>query len=89
MEDLMKLMLAELQDFRKETNRKLDRLEAGQNELKDIMRHHSALTAENLTDIRLEVRGRQRDVEADVNLLFKELESVKRQTNKIDHMFRI
>lgn len=89
MEDLMKLMLAELKDFREETNRKLDRLEAGQQELKDMMRHNSALTMENLTGIRIEMRSSTRDVEADVNLLFKELEAVKRQTNKMDHMFRI
>ncbi|MFD1864457.1 hypothetical protein ACTL32_14050 [Planococcus sp. FY231025] len=89
MEDLLKLMLAELRDFREETNGKLEKLEAGQKELKDLLRHNSALTMENLTDIRQDVRAKNRDVEADVNLLFKELEAVKRQTNKMDHLFRV
>lgn len=89
MEDLMKLMLAELKEFRVETNEKLEKLEAGQKEIKDMLRHNAALTAENLTDIRQDVRARHQDVHADVNLLFKELEAVKRQTNKMDHLFRI
>lgn len=89
MEDLLKLMLAELRDFREETNGKLEKLEAGQKELKDLLRQNSALTMENLTDIRQDVRAKNRDVEADVNLLFKELEAVKRQTNKMDHLFRV
>lgn len=89
MEGLLKQMLAELREFREETNYKLEKLEAGQKEIKDMLRHNSALTAENLTDIRQDVRAKHRDVEADVNLLFKEVESVKRQTNKMDHLFRV
>jgi archaellum component FlaC len=89
MEDLLKQMLAELRDFRDETNQKLEKLEAGQKEIKDMLRHNSALTAENITEIRQDARGKFQDVHADVNLLFKEVEAVKRQANKLDHLFRV
>lgn len=89
MEELLKQMLSELREFREETNYKLEKLETGQKELKDMLRHNSALTAENLTDIRQDSRVKHQDIHADVNLLFKEVEAVKRQANKIDHLFRV
>ncbi|MDN7246762.1 hypothetical protein QWY16_01615 [Planococcus shenhongbingii] len=82
MEDLLRQMLTELREFREETNGKLEKLEAGQKELKDMLRHNYALTAENLTAIRQDARVKHQDVQADVDLLFREVEAVKRQANK-------
>lgn len=89
MEELLKQMLGELRDFRTETNDKLEKLEAGQKEIKELLRHNSALTAENLTGIRQDSRTKFRDVHADVDLLFKEVETVKRHANKMDYLFRV
>ncbi|HSI67788.1 MAG TPA: hypothetical protein VK947_10250 [Planococcus sp. (in: firmicutes)] len=89
MEELLKQMLGELRDFRVETNDKLEKLEAGQKEIKELLKHNSALTTENLTEIRQDSRTKFRDVHADVDLLFKEVEAVKRHANKMDYLFRV
>jgi Sec7-like guanine-nucleotide exchange factor len=89
MEELLKQMLGELRDFRTETNDKLEKLEAGQKEIKELLRHNCALTAENLTEIRQDSRSKFRDIHADVDLLFKEVETVKRHSNKMDYLFRV
>jgi uncharacterized phage infection (PIP) family protein YhgE len=60
------------------------RLEQGQQEMKDLMKHHMTLLTENITSIRMDLGRRVSDTESDVDLLFKEVESVKRRTNKLE-----
>ena len=74
----------ELQSFRTEVNERLDRLEQGQTELKESFRHNNTLMIENFTDIRKDLRTKHQDMQADVNLLFKEVEETKRKVNKLE-----
>ncbi len=84
MEELMKQMMAELKEFRSDVNEKLARLELGQEGLKESLRHNAILMTENFTEIRKDIRDKNHSTQADVDLLFREVESLKRQTNKIE-----
>ena len=85
MEEILRELMAEIRGFRNEVNERLDRLEKGQEEIKDTFRHNAALMTENFTDIRKDLRTRNQDIQADVDLLFKEIEVIKRQAYKIEH----
>ena len=136
MEELLKQIVGELQDFRNEVNEKFsgvdhrfdrvdekftevdqrfdrvdrkftevdhrfdrvdekfiavdqhfDHLEKGQEEIKDVIRHSTTWMTENLTDIRKDIRLKHQSTEADIDLLFREVEGLKRQTNKIEQRF--
>lgn len=65
-------------------DQRLGQLEHGQIEIKDAIRHSATLMTENFTAIRQEIREKIVDTQADVNLLFKEVESLKRQTFKLE-----
>ena len=39
---------------------------------------------ENFTEIRKDIRDKNQSTQADVDLLFREVEGLKRQTNKIE-----
>jgi predicted nucleic acid-binding Zn-ribbon protein len=73
-----------IDDAFKRTDGKLDSLERGQQEIKDLMKHHTTLLTENMTSMRRDLGRRVTDTEADVNLLFKEVEEVKRSINKLE-----
>lgn len=62
----------------------LTKLEDGQEELKDMLRHHTTLLTENLPSIRQEMRVQAQETKSDVNLLFREVETLKRKTDKIE-----
>lgn len=92
MEELLKQMMTELQGFRKEVNERFDavdqrfdgvdqrlvQLEQGQIEIKDTIFRSATLMTENFTAICQEIREKIVDTQADVNLLFKEVESLKK-----------
>jgi len=63
---------------------RLDKLEEGQVEIKNLIKHHTTLFSENFTDIRKEMRIQNQETKSDINLLFKEVETLKRKTNKIE-----
>ena len=67
-----------------EVNGRLTRLEKGQEEIIEVFKHNATLMIENFTDIRKDLRTKHIDVQADVDLLFKEVEGLKRQTHKIE-----
>ncbi|MEL3960882.1 hypothetical protein MKZ01_06360 [Lysinibacillus endophyticus] len=67
---------------------RLGNLENGQEELKHLIKHNTTLMTENLTNIRRDFRERIQDTEADVNLLFKEVEENKRKINQIDERIK-
>lgn len=67
-----------------EVDHRFDHLEKGQAEIKDVIRHSATLMTENLTDIRKDMRLKHQGTEADIDLLFREVEGLKRQTNKIE-----
>lgn len=59
-------------------------LKTGQQEIKDALKHTATLLIVNFTEIRKDIRAKHEDIQADVNLLFKEVEGVKRQAHKIE-----
>ncbi|MGQ7277873.1 hypothetical protein ACT91Q_07860, partial [Brevibacillus thermoruber] len=61
-----------------------EQLKKGQEELKESIKHYAILLTENFTSIRTDLRKNHMDVQADVNLLFKEVEGIKRHTHKIE-----
>jgi len=63
---------------------RLGKIEEGQLEIKNLIKHHTALFSENFTDIRKEMRIQNQETKSDINLLFKEVETLKRKTNKIE-----
>lgn len=63
---------------------RFDRLDQGQEELKELIKHTTTLMTENFTNIRKEIRVKGQDTQADIDLLFKEVEDVKRRTNKLE-----
>ena len=65
-------------------DQRLDQLEQGQTEIKDTIRHSATLMTENFTAIRKEMREEIVDTQTDVDLLFKEVEGLKRQTFKLE-----
>ncbi|MCZ0753996.1 hypothetical protein [Anoxybacillus sp. J5B_2022] len=74
-----------------QVNERLDHVETelkevkqGQAEMKELLKHHTTLTIETLTNMRKEIRTITNDMQADVNLLFREVETVKRQVNKVE-----
>jgi hypothetical protein len=58
-------------------------LKSGQEDIKDILRHNTALLTENFTDIGIDLIKKNSDMKSDIDLLFREVEDVKRETNKI------
>lgn len=54
-------------------------------DLSNLMKHQTALLTENFTDIRKELRSSTRDIRSDVDLLFVEVETLKRKTHKIEN----
>jgi chromosome segregation ATPase len=62
----------------------LKEVKEGQIEIKDALKHHTTLMIETLTNMRKDIRTATNDMQADVNLLFREVEAVKRQANKIE-----
>jgi chromosome segregation ATPase len=62
----------------------LKEVKEGQIEIKDALKHHTTLMIETLTNMRKDIKTTTSDIQADVNLLFREVEAVKRQTNKIE-----
>jgi prefoldin subunit 5 len=84
MEELMKQMMSELKEFKSDVNEKFARLELGHEKLKESFQHNAIVMTESFTAIRKDIREKNHSIEADINLLFKEVESLKRQINKIE-----
>ena len=61
-----------------------EELKAGQADIINIIKHTTTLMTENFTYIRKDMRTFQSDVNADIELLFKEVSSVKRKVNKLE-----
>jgi hypothetical protein len=59
-------------------------LSAGQNEIKELIKHTTTLMTENFTFIRKDMKALAFDVNSDVELLFKEMADVKRKVNKLE-----
>lgn len=74
----------ELTMGQKELASRMDNLEKGQNEIKEMIKHSTTLMTENFTYIRKDMRTFERDVNADIELLFKEGAEVKRKVNKLE-----
>ncbi|ANB62055.1 hypothetical protein [Anoxybacteroides amylolyticum] len=77
-----------------QVNERLDHVETelkevkqGQAEMKELLKHHTTLTIETFTNMKKEIRTITNDMQADVNLLFREVEAVKRQVNKVEQRF--
>jgi uncharacterized phage infection (PIP) family protein YhgE len=56
----------------------------GQDEIKDLIKHTTTLMTENFTYIRKDMKSLAFEVNADVELLFKEVGEVKRKVNKLE-----
>ncbi|WP_368652229.1 hypothetical protein AB4Y30_10730 [Ornithinibacillus sp. 4-3] len=84
MEELLKQIMSELKGFKKEVNDRFDGLEEGQERLENALKHNMTLMTENFTNIRKDIRIKIQDTQSDVDLLFKEVEGLKRKTNKIE-----
>jgi len=98
MEELLKQLMVELKEFRSDVdekfagvdkqldsiNKRFDSVEKGQEEIKATIRHSITLPTENFTEIRKDIRDKNHSTQADVDLLFREVEVLKRQTNKIE-----
>jgi hypothetical protein len=52
-------------------------IELGQNEIKEMIKHTTTVMTENFTYIRKDLRAFERDVNADIELLFKEGADIK------------
>ncbi|PAV30798.1 hypothetical protein CIL05_03500 [Virgibacillus profundi] len=63
-------------------------MDDGLEELKGIIRHNTTLMTENFTDIQKDMRITNQDTRSDIDLLFKEVEVVKRKTNKIEQSIK-
>lgn len=74
----------ELTMGQKELASRMDNLEKGQNEIKEMIKHSTTLMTENFTYIRKDMRTFERDVNADIDLLFKEGAEVKLKVNKLE-----
>lgn len=75
----------------RQVNKQLEQMEnelhevkQGQAEIKELLKHHTTLMIETATNIRKEIRTTTTDTQADVNLLFREVEAVKRKVNKVE-----
>jgi uncharacterized phage infection (PIP) family protein YhgE len=82
--------LTALESGQKESNKQLvslesgqTRLEQGQEELKDMLKHHTTILLENVIDIRKDIRINKADTDSDMNLLFKKTENNEREIKKI------
>lgn len=60
---------------------------AGQNEIKELIKHTTTLMTENFTYIRKDLKTLAFNVNSDVELLFKEMADVKRKINKLEQNF--
>jgi peptidoglycan hydrolase CwlO-like protein len=61
-----------------------EELKDGQTQIIDIIKHTAILLIENVTSDRKDLKTFQSDVNSDINLLFNEVESVKRKVNKLE-----
>jgi uncharacterized phage infection (PIP) family protein YhgE len=66
---------------------RMENLERSQDELKDLIKHTTTLMTENFTYIRKDMKSLAFEVNADVELLFKEVGEVKRKVNKLEHKY--
>ncbi|WP_035099953.1 hypothetical protein [Aneurinibacillus terranovensis] len=85
--DILNQILSEIKALRSDVTDLKEgqqRLEQGQVIIKEAINHNTALLTENFTNIRKDLRTVTNDIKADVNLLFKEVESVKRHTNRLE-----
>jgi hypothetical protein len=64
-----------------------EELKSGQIEIKELVKHTTTLMTENFTDIREEMKALAFDVNADVDLLFKEAGEVKRKVNRLEQKY--
>lgn len=62
---------------------RLGNLEAGQEELKDMLKHHTTLLTNNFTSSRQDLRRTNSEIEADINLLFRKTEQHERDIEKL------
>jgi uncharacterized phage infection (PIP) family protein YhgE len=63
---------------------RMENVEKGQDEIKDLIKHTTTLLTDNFTYIRKDMKTFANDVNADVELLFKEVGGVKRKVNKLE-----
>lgn len=75
---------AELTNGQRELTYRMENLETGQAEIIDIIKHSTTLITENVTYVRKDLRTFQSDVNADIELFFNEVASVKRKVNKLE-----
>ncbi|PTY81592.1 hypothetical protein B5V88_03325 [Heyndrickxia sporothermodurans] len=68
---------------------RLENLETGQIELKDMLKHSTTLLIENFTSIRQDIRQRDTEMNADINLLFRKTEKNERDIEKIKSKLKI
>ncbi|MDR6123452.1 chromosome segregation ATPase [Bacillus sp. SLBN-46] len=67
-----------------EMRKDIKELRAGQSEIINIIKHSTTLLTENLTHFRKDMRTFKSDVNADIELLFNEVASVKRKVSKLE-----
>lgn len=86
MEELLEQLIVEFKEFRSEVSEKFTRLEIGQADLKGSLKMSAMLMDENFVVIRkkLQDNNGSAEIEVEVDLLFREIESLKRQINKIE-----
>lgn len=77
-----------LEDGQREASQRFDRIDDNMADVKKILRHHTTLMIENFTDIRKDMRITNQETQADINLLFTEVEDIKRKTNKIEQKIK-
>ncbi|PTY76157.1 hypothetical protein B5V89_18925 [Heyndrickxia sporothermodurans] len=68
---------------------RLENLETGQIELKDMLKQSTTLLIENFTSIRQDLRQRDTEMNADINLLFRKTEKNERDIEKIKSKLKI
>jgi len=86
MEKRLEQLIVEFREFRSEVSEKFTRLEIGQADLKGALKLNAMLIDENFVVIRkkLQDNNGSAEIEVEVDLLFREIESLKRQINKIE-----
>lgn len=69
-------------------DQRFDKMQHEFNDIKSIMKHNNTLIIENMTTMRQDFRHAHDDLKSDVELLFKEVEGVKRRTFKLEQKIK-
>ena len=69
-------------------HQRFDKMQHEFDDIKSIMKHNNTLIIENMTTMRQDFRHAHDDLKSDVELLFKEVEGVKRRTFKLEQKIK-